>query len=573
MWIASVSTAAVIPNVVPDLDLPAETQWNHFSPELIPDSKIPSRFDPVLGTDMPVKWFIWHQPGRNMFRTITDGTEAAMFESERKAMFSKGITAVVGMMSRLPERERDSLFDPATQLTIGRGTHDDDFRKEWSSWIKWWQDNVQEGGAWAKSRNPDGTLRLFLVYPDYESTYTGAADQQAANYLTVANYAMLEKTAGYVGQQYFAPLNSLGNVTEDMYSGGARTVAWFSPADGSVPERFRGKKNEGNPRIIGSLEVSHFYESWQPEGRWIKDQHGKTWFAITHFGPNPNVEHWAARVGGNIELSQQYTRRAGQKMIAQLKVCNDRRSGFQYDPEYAAFHGGKWNQDFNRHGITHPGPNNKDFLASIGCETMPNFIAEAQMVLGYFSGADGINFWGSAYRNEFTPRPRQGNPQRGEKHSDPAYGNVDREAYNHVLKALWRLAQPARLEDGRNLSFYDICDGNEEYLNWNTKASYDGGRTFQQLRALDWQLQKKTAVRAVVNRKQAVIFIMAFQPYGVEQNQVIVKYDVDGCNFVKRLSVPPGKLVLQAYRLTGLANNKPVSPRPEQLETKPHLEK
>jgi len=430
LWGMSVSAAAVVPNVVPDLDLPAETQWNHFSPEFIPDSKIPSRFDPVLGTKMPVKWFIWHQPGRNMFRTITNGSDAVMFESERQAMFSKGITAVVGMMTRLPERDINNPFDPATQLTIGRGTHDDGFRKDWNSWIKWWQDNVEEGGVWTKARTQNGKLRLFLVYPDYESTYTGAADQQAANYLTVANYAMLENTVGYVGQQYLAPLNSLGNVTEDMYAGGAKTVGWFSPADTSVPERFRGKKNEGNPHIIGSLEVSHFYESWQPEGHWIKDQDGKNWFAITHFGPKPNVEHWAARVGGNIELSQQYTRRAGQKMVVQLKVCNDRRSGFQYDPEYAKFHGGKWNQEFNQHGITHPGPNNQDFLASIGCETMPNFIAEAQTVLGYFSGADGINFWGSAYRNEFSPRPRQGNPQRGEKHDDPAYGNVDREAYN-----------------------------------------------------------------------------------------------------------------------------------------------
>ena len=126
----------------------------------------------------------------------------------------------------------------------------------------------------------------------------------------------------------------------------------------------------------------------------------------------------------------------------------------------------------------------------------------------------------------------------------------------YVLKALWRLAQPATLEDGRNLSFYDICDGSEEYLNWNGKVSYDGGKTFQQLRALDWQLQKKTAVRAVVNRKQAVIYIMAFQPYGVEQNQVIVRHDVDGCQFQKKLDVPQGTVVLQAYCLTGLAMDK-----------------
>ena len=544
---------ASIPNVVPDLVLPGETQWNHFSPQLIPDSKVPTRFDSVLGTNMPVKWFIWHQPARNMFRSVTSGSDTAIFESERKAMFNKGITAVVEMMTRSTDHESTSMFDPATQMSVGRGVHNDDFRANWDSWIKWWQGNVEDTrGNWSKSVAKNGNMRIFLTYPDYESTYTGATDQAAANYLTVANYAMLEKTAGYVGQQYLAPINTLGNIPEDMYIGGSKTYAWFSPADNTVPERFRGMKNEGNPRIFGSIEVSHFYESWQPEGYIIKDQNEKDWIKITHFGPNPNVEHWAARVGGNIEVSQQYTRRRGQKMIAQLKICNDRRSGFQYDPELAPARDGKWNREFNQHGITHPGPNNTEFLGSIGSETMPNFISEAQMILGYFSGADGINFWGSAYYNEFSPKPRAGNPQRGEKYNDPSYGNVDSEAYNYVLKALWRLAQPAKLEDGRKLSFYDICDGDEEYLNWNTNVSYDGGKSYQKLRALDWQLEKKTAVRAVVNRKKGVIFLMAFQPYGVEQNQVVVKYDMNGCKILKKIDVPVGKVVIQAYKLTGI---------------------
>jgi len=547
---AQAQTPVAVPNVVPDLDLPAETQSNHFSPELIPDWQFPCRFDAVLGTEMPVKWFIWHQPGRNQFRTVASGTDAEKFESERQAMFSKGITAVVETMIRSSDKEVASPFDPATQLSYGNGINDDaGIRGDWDAWIHWWQGNVAEGGNWSKTRTVDGKKQLFLAYPDYEATYAGAADQQAANYLTVGNYAMLEKSAGYVGQMYLGPINTLGYVNESTYSAAVKTPGWFNAADNSVPERFRGKKNAGNPQIVGSMEIAHFYESWQPEGYVVKDQNGNDWFTITHFGPNPNVEHWAARVGGSIEVSQQYTRAAGQKMIAQLKVCNDRCSGFQYGPESAAWHDGKWNREFNLHGTTHPGPNNTEFLGSIGCESMPNFIAEAQMILAYFCGVDGINFWGSAYYNEFMPRPRQGNPQRGEKYNDPAYGNVDREAMTYVLKALWRLAQPAKLEDGRMRSFYDICDGTEDYLNWNSQVSYDGGKTFAQLRALDWQLQKKTAVRVVVNRRQGVIFIMAFQPYGVEQNQVTVKYDVNGCTFQKTLDVPAGKVVLQAYSL------------------------
>lgn len=509
---------------------------------------------------MPVKWFIWHQPGRNMFRTVTSGTDAAMYESERVAMFNKGITALNETMTRSSDREIANPLDIATQLQFGRGcSNDESFRGDWDSWIKWWHGSVDDLGGWSKSSVINGRRRLFLAYPDYESTYTNGADQNATNFLTVGNYAMIEKTAGYVGQQYFGPTNTLGYCNEDTYSVNAKTPAWFNPADDSVPERFRGKKNDGNPHIIGSMEVSHFFESWQPEGYQIKDQNGNNWFNITHFGANPNVEHWASRVGGNIEVAQKYTRQAGQKMIVQLKVCNDRCSGFQYDPGSAAWHEGKWNREFNLHSITHSGPDNTEFPGSIGCESMPNFIAEAQMVLAYFCGADGINFWGSAYYNEYLPRPRKGNLQRGEKYNDPSYGNVDRESVTYVLKALWRFAQPVKLEDGRKLSFYDICDSSEEYLNWNTKVSYDGKKTFQQLRALDWQLQKKTAVRAVVNRKKAAIFIMAFQPYGVEQNQVTVKYDVNGCKFQKTLDVPAGKVVIQAYSLPALSRKASVS--------------
>jgi hypothetical protein len=112
--------------------------------------------------------------------------------------------------------------------------------------------------------------------------------------------------------------------------------------------------------------------------------------------------------------------------------------------------------------------------------------------------------------------------------------------------------QKVALENGKHFSFYDICDGTEEYLNWNGLVSYDDGKTFKGTRAVDWQYDKKTAVRAVVNRKKQVIFILAFQPYGVEQNQVVVKYNANGANFTQKINVPAKQVVMCAYELKGV---------------------
>jgi len=564
---AKVQYVAGAVNVAPDLILPAETLWNHFSPEFIPEFTIPEQFDPVIGSKVPVKTFIWHQPGRNMFQNGKETTDAERWENERKSMFRHGITSIVWTAKRpddlLPRREgplKTSPLNPGTQLAVGLGTvNDDAFRSNWTSWIDWWQKSTSEYAGQLNTPQKDGKASIFLTLPDYESTYTHANDQQAANYLVVGNYAMLEKSAGYVGQMYLGPTNTLGIVTPELYTGGSKTHAWFNAADQSVPEAYRGKKIEGNPRIVAGLEVSHYYETWVPEGTVLKDQHNKDWIKITHFGKQPTAEHWAARVGGNIEAASQYTQQSRQKLLAQLKVTADRQSGFQYSPDFAQSHEGKWIKEFNRYGAIHPGPNNTEFTGSIGSEVMPNFMAEAQIALAYFSGADGINFWGSSYSSEFHPSPRsKESPQRGEKHSDPKYGRVDREPYNYVLKALWRLNQKVTLENGEKISFFDICDGTEEYLNWHTNVSYDSEKTFKEARALDWQFEKLTAVRAVINRRKKVVFVMAFQPYGVEQKQVTFKLNEGMYLFKKSIAVPPGKVVICAYKAPGLSSASPV---------------
>lgn len=549
--------AAARPNVVSDLTLPAETQWNRFLPGLIPDFTIPERFDPVLGTKRPVKIFVWQQPGRNCFATVTNGSAAARWSSERKAMLKKGVTAVYYHYLRPNELLKDGEdpagehklpFNPATQVTTGNGTADDaTFHDDWRAWAGWWERNVDDYlGPLSLVKTPE-PAPLFLTFPDYEARHCDADSQDDVNFLVAGLYSLLNRTRGYVA--YMSPINSLGHLREELYQGGNKTAAWFLPADDSVPEAYRGKKLEGHPRMAACAEVAHWYESWLPEGRVIKDQQGEDWLTITHFGQSPNAEHWAARVAGLYECINQYTQPAGQHSFAMLKVACDRGNGFQYNPDSGAGNDGKWIQDFNRHGITLSYEPGKEVLSATGSEMISNFGAEGQVMLAYFSGVEGIVFWGSACQNEFRPKPRKGNPERGEKYNDPDYGNVNREPMTYTLKAQWRLAQKVRVSATKQYSFFDICDGTEEYLTFNTEVSYDGGKSFVKSRALDWQREKRTAVRAVVNRAKGVLFILALQPYGVEQDSVVVRYQEGRTQFKKTLAVPPGKIVLNAYAL------------------------
>jgi hypothetical protein len=405
---------------------------------------------------------------------------------------------------------------------------------------------------------PGKPAPIFLTCCDYEGIYTSGDSQDAANHLIVGTYAMLDRTLGYASQMYMGPLNTLGHAPEDMYTGGSKTLAWFTPTDDKVPQKYRGKKIAGNPRIAACLEVVHSLESVMPDGYQTKDQNNKNFVVLNHFGKNPNTEHWAARVGGNIECSYQYTKAGGQRLFPMLKTVLERYGAYTFSPERGDKDGTKrYIKEFGRYGITLQGPNNTEFMSTIGSEVMPCFETEAQMLLACFCGADGITYWGSAFGTDIPgQRPRQGNPQRGQKYNDPAYGNLDLESMNYVLKAFWRMGQKVALENGKYYSFYDICDGNEEYLNWNTQVSYDDGKTFKGTRALDWQYEKKTAVRAVINRKKQVIFILAFQPYGVEKRQVIVRYNENGANFSHKIDVPAKKVVICAYELKGV---KPLS--------------
>lgn len=551
-----------VKNVVPDLLLPAEEHWNCFEPQQIPDFKIPKRFDPVLGTGMPVKILIWHTIGRNLFGTVTNSTGKDRDDSEREAMFKKGVSAINFFCMRPTEQvppggdpsDPTGLpLDSLTKIVIGNGTHDDVFANGWEEGIKWWADNVDGALGPLGASRPGKPAPVFMVNCDYEAAQTHGGDQSSANYLIVADYAMLERTRGYVAQMYLGPLNTLGHAPDSMYEGGDKTMAWFATTDDEVPERYRGKSIHGNSRFVACFEIVHSYESLLPEGHLTFDQHGDPFVTISHYGREPNVEHWAARVGGVTEVSHMHAKEGGHKLYPMLKTVLERFGAYTFSPERGQSDGTQRHiKEFGRYAITLPGPDGKDFQSTIGSEVMPCFETEAQMLLACFSGADGITYWGSAFRNDVVPRPREGNPQRGQRHDDPDSGNLDLESMNYVLKAFWRMSAKATLSNNRKLCFYDICDGTEEYLNWNTEVSYDGGKTFQKLRAVDWQYDQRTAVRAVVNRKKKAIFILAFQPYGAEQDKVVVRYTEHGAKFQQTLAVPPRKAMIYAFDLPGV---------------------
>ncbi|MFC0182505.1 hypothetical protein ACFFJX_08010 [Pseudarcicella hirudinis] len=97
-----------------------------------------------------------------------------------------------------------------------------------------------------------------------------------------------------------------------------------------------------------------------------------------------------------------------------------------------------------------------------------------------------------------------------------------------------------------------MLDANTEFLRWNTKVSYDSGSTFVQYKAPEWQINQKTAVRAIVNRPKNLIAIYAVQPYGVEQSSVIVKYDQNGYNWQRQIDVRAGVNELYIFKLNDI---------------------
>lgn len=497
---------------VTKLTVPTQTNWNDFNTSFIPNYSLPTKYDAIIGDQMPVKQFMWHTPYRNLFRT-SGGNNAAGYLSETTNMFGKGITQLnKNKLKNCIEIDADpalglgcSNLNVSTapvnfkkQIIDGGGIAGDDsgLASNWSNWLNWWAGNITA----TPSSVTGGKRDIYLSYVDYEASFAAYTSQNDVNYTVTGMYSMFNQTNGYVGQMYLGPLNSGGYISANTYSASSKTPAWFSATDNTVPAGYQGIKCENNSRIMGSIEVAHYYETLLNQGLAVNDQNHNFWFNVDHFGASPNSEHFASRIGGLTEVSSGYTRVSGQKLIVQLKVnCDRGANGTMHSPANMSWFpgGNRYIEEFGRYAHTfHNFGGVPDGTTSTpGSEFLTPFIQEAQTCLTIFSGADAINMWNSAFSEDAIPKTKQGNPQRGDMSDDPTYGNLDLENYSYFLRGI----KDMNTAQGGIHSVMEMMDGNEIYYCQNTEVSFDGGATWNTYRALDWQLQTVPPVRVIYN--------------------------------------------------------------------------
>jgi hypothetical protein len=567
-------------NFVPDLPINAYDKWNYFDPNDIPDFTTAKSVDIKTKQYLPNKWFIWHAPYMNLF-----GSNSL---DRLTKMVAKGVTA--WNISKLPAYNftLSNIITPERIVSesggLGKKQNDGlwDEEKSYGAFINWAKGGVTNASNFGVNAI-GGKYGQFLTISDYENYYTNLTTQEASNYHTVALNSMANITVGRVGFQYGLGLNTLGYYTSNLYNGSNNVWALAANA----PTDFIGLSSASNSRIVGVNEITYAYETFLAEGYQVKDQSNTDWFKIKHFGrelnneygsiATTNAQHWATNIGVGTEtaynLHKTFAGGAGQDLIVQLKPGNETDNGFHYDTRYGRTRYGNY---VARYGVTQQGfvynddgtvKSTFDYLEQTNSEYIPNFIAEGQIELAYFSGAKGVNWWSSDFTDVAIPKPIAGNPRRGAKYNDVNYGNRDLSCYIYTLKALWRLNQKVTLSNGKQYSFAEICDGTEIYLNQNTPVIYPTINTtndnsvitatpnttnvVSKLRALDWQILRHSPVRAVVNTKLNVVFVIAFQAYGVEDSQVTFRLTDYGADITDLINLDANKIIIKAYPLTG----------------------
>lgn len=549
--------------VLEDFALPEETHWNNFRPDAIPDFQIPTRVDAVTGETLANKGLIWHAPYRNIFGST--GAE------QITKMLKKGVVAINA--AGLPPYF-DGLLDiiSGSQIVVdsGLGATADGSKQpaelSYEAFANFCRSPFGYAETYRIPKDSQGRYKTFLAVVDYENIYTKLTTQEDANFHVVGFNAGTNAMTGRYAFQYATGINHGAYASAAAYNGLAAS-AWTTPADGSVGSELQGKSLASNPRNAVVVEISYAFETFLPQNYQTKDQFGNNWIVINHFGnectntygwnSETNAEHWAAQLD-LVGLTHNLHKQWGQEVIAQLKPVNERDNGYHYSSIHPEWQDGKWISEYNRYGIWYLQPiydQNGNFLYNveaknpIGTEYIPNFIAEGQVYLAYFDGARWINWWSSSWGNTAVPRPKSSNERRGNRYDDNTYGNGDFEGYTYTLKAHYQLSRKINIVGGAGAkySFFDICDGTEEYLWKNTKVIYPNSTAVQQLTGLDWQINKRTAARAVENVALRCVFLLAFQPYGCEDNQITFVYDRHGADIHDLIDVPAGKFVIKAY--------------------------
>ena len=525
---------------VPTITFPESTYWNKIRTELIPDFTIPTSYDPVMKRQMPNGGIIWHNVGRNMFNGVS-------------GMLKKGIIAVnqnIPVPTDYPILPENLVVEAA--LGLGGVGIDDTPQNAYNVT----RANVL-GSCAGVQLQPDanGEYDPFLVLTDYEGTHTIGTSQVDTDIMQSMNQGQKSATKNYSSLMYLNPISGAGaNIYRDMES--KKSLSWFQTASSNAVPSAVGKSFQGDPESAAVLELSYYYETMLPEGKVVKDQNGNDWFTVSHFGSEfstsdtlnktANTQNWAAVVGGSVMEAHKDTSQSNQLLIAQLKDTCQVADCYYFTPNVAPFVGGKYIQEYNRYGVLQDFGNGNHQLVPTGTETVTPFIAEGQVLLAHFCGAKYINNWGSGFLQDLTPTLKTSSPRRGAKFNDFAWGNMDFEAMERMILAEKRLSEKCTA-GGKTSSFYDIIDGNHTYLKERTKGSWDGGATFRSYEPIDWQVDKKSPMVAVVNNAKRIGFVLAFQSYGVEQDKLTFVYDENGANVKFDIDIPKDELVIEMF--------------------------
>ena len=542
------TTVQQISNVVPDMLIADETNWNQFTPDKIPDVIITNHLDSVTNKNIPNKWLFFHSyQGLSLF-----GSTAT---TQIQKLFKKGFTHINSATLPPYETNLETILigDKIVGDIITMG-HDDaliNFKNFITSTFSF--------GDTYKITKTNNKFNLFANFVDYSGRLSFTQSQESVNYFVTGLYSALENTNGRFGYTNLSYDNTLGYITSDSYTRG-NLPNFTGYSDSSVEFTYENKSLKDSSRLLIGLLQTYYYETTLPQNYQVVDQNDTNWFNINHFGGEatntvgvgkiPNSEHWASQIAGNTQNLYNRCKEFGQDLVMMVKPTCDRSDTYLHSINSAIYHNGKYIKEYGRYANTlFNTSNGQEYLTNFETETITNFMAEGQIILAYFAGAKGISFSSKYLTKDLIPRLKTSFFKKGTRYDDVTSGNQNYESYNYTMKAMWRLSQKLTILPNVSYSFFDICDGTEVYLNIDTEVSYDGGTNYLKQRAIDWQINQKSPVMAVVNLTKNSIAICALQAYGVEQNTAIVRYKQNGRNFSQTISIPSDKISIYIYDL------------------------
>jgi hypothetical protein len=543
-------------------NIPEETEWNRFRPDILPAISIPQVYDTILNKTVSRFTFSWHSPFRNMFgydlnKNVTNRAVKAknQFESMKRLGFSAIVwnfteDCVEQIGNTGCNKEPSPWLDPSINLIVG--TQVDSVYGETSQQYELRVVNDFVSGCANAGINPDlnGKYNVFMYAQNGENEYTGGNRQRDVNAKVNAYKKIASMCNGYVTDLYNAPTNSLGYIDDNFMNQSESYAGWYGLANEGV---FSGQNQDNEPKIVSIAEMATYYEDMIPEGEWMKDQNGNDWIKISHFGSNlgvsnlnefgtngtANARHWATQYGGITYKNAKLAHSKGHKHLISFKPNNQVGSGYMYNDITQSgkrtFESGKW-------GAEGESPNENQYQ-STGDTPLPNWMIEGAVILCMFENSDGIHYWNSAWHKDLFPVPKSSGNRNNEKRNNPELDRVPREHFTYMLRGQSRLGQKHTFADGTLLSPLDLFAMNgTEYMLDNTEYSIDNGINWNTGDPTIWQKNKLPPVLVVKNTSQKKAFIYAQEAYNECTSRGINKIKVRIDGFVFDVSILSGNI-------------------------------